>query len=264
MKYLFHFKYFDLLKALVVRDISARYKGSLFGIFWAFLNPCFMLALYSFVFGFVFTARWGDAAHLHESNFTLILFLGLIVHGAFGEVVLRSASLIGENVNYVKKIVFPLRMLSVVIVASSMINAMIGYFVFLFFYIIFVGVPPIQVLFTPIIFFVFTPFLLACSWFLSAIGAYIKDLNQILGTIVTGMLFMSPVLYPVSALPISIQKLIYANPLTFPIEQLRELSIFSDGIDFFGLVIYGAASVVMMFLAAKFFNKLSDGFSDVL
>ena len=100
----------SLLLTLVIREIASRYRGSLLGSLWSFFNPVFMLMVYTFVFSFVFKARWGSGEQ-SQTEFALILFAGLMVFNLFSECLGRAPGLILSYVNYVKKVVFPIEIL---------------------------------------------------------------------------------------------------------------------------------------------------------
>ena len=110
-----------LLRSLVIRDIQTRYRGTMLGFVWALVYPLMMLAVYAFVFGGVFNARWGSNGGMKD--FVLMLYCGLIVHAVFSETLTRSPSAILSNLSYVKKVVFPLELLTISHLASAVFNA---------------------------------------------------------------------------------------------------------------------------------------------
>ena len=110
----------SLLRQLLVRNISARYRGSVLGLFWSFAYPLMMLAVYTFVFGIIFKARWGvGALDENKAAFPLIMFCGLAVFNLFSESINSSGSLIVNNVSFVKKVIFPLELLPVCTVVTA-------------------------------------------------------------------------------------------------------------------------------------------------
>jgi lipopolysaccharide transport system permease protein len=121
------------------REVDGRYKGSLVGLGWSFFNPILMLAVYTFVFSFVFKARWGVESEGARVDFALILFIGLIMHGLLAEVLNQSHSLILINVNYVKKVVFSLEILPVVSMGAALFHAFVSIAVLLFAFFLFNG-----------------------------------------------------------------------------------------------------------------------------
>jgi ABC-type polysaccharide/polyol phosphate export permease len=104
----------QLIVQMTQREVAGCYKGSVMGLAGSFFNPVFMLAVYTFVFSVVFKARWGVGGEESKTQFAVVLFVGMIVHGLFAEVLNRAPVLILSNVNYVKKVAFPLEVLSFV------------------------------------------------------------------------------------------------------------------------------------------------------
>ena len=130
----------SLIVASVKREVLGRYRGSVMGILWSFFNPLFMLAVYTFVFSVVFQARWGGGTG-SKTEFALVLFAGLMMFTLFAECTNRAPSLILSNVNYVKKVVFPLEILPAVALLSAMFHMLISLGVWFLAYGLFFGVP---------------------------------------------------------------------------------------------------------------------------
>jgi lipopolysaccharide transport system permease protein len=256
---------------LIQREIAGRYRGSVLGIIWSLLTPLFMLAVYTFVFGTVFGARWADesaASGRHgehsTAEFAIILFAGLIVFQLFAEVINRAPTLILSNANYVKKVVFPLEILPVVALGSALFHAGVSLLVLLAFRLAVLGDVPLTALLLPIVLVPFCLMVLGLSWFIAALGVYYRDINQFLGTLVTALMFLSPIFFPVSALPEWIRAWVALNPITFPVEEARAVLIFGRMPDIPGLVIYMAAGLAIAVLGYMWFEKTRKGFADVL
>ena len=112
--------------ALVRVDLRSRYRGSILGIAWSFFNLLLMLTIYTFVFSVVFKARWGTGGvEESKTDFAILLFVGMIVHGLFAECINRAPALILSNVNYVKKVIFPLEILPIKVVIATFVNQLI-------------------------------------------------------------------------------------------------------------------------------------------
>ncbi len=197
-----------LILQLSKREVSSRYRGSVMGFFWTLLNPLLMLLIYTLIFGYVFKARWGDM-NLGDGGFALTLFAGLIVHGMFGECINRAPMLISSNVNYVKKVVFPIEILPWVAIYSAFFHTLMSLLVLLAFNLIINGSIPLTALWLPVVFMPYIIFLVGCLWLFSALGVFLSDIQQLMGVLTTALLFLSPVFYPISALPESVQGLIY-------------------------------------------------------
>lgn len=254
----------QLIVQMTKREVMGRYKGSALGLLWSFLNPVFMLVVYTFVFAVVFKARWGTGGEETKTQFAVVLFAGLIVHGLFAEVLNRAPGLILGNVNYVKKVIFPLEILPVISMGASLFHSLVSLFVLLVGFVIFNGFLNWTVIF---IFAVILPlvfFTQGLAWILASLGVYIRDVGQTVNIFTTVMLFISPVFFPVTSLPERFQVWIMANPLTFIIEQAREVLIFGHQPDWAGLGLYTLVALIVTWAGYAWFQKTRKGFADVL
>lgn len=252
-----------LLWQLTRRDIATRYQGSAVGLLWAFFSPVLMLLVYTFVFGYVFKARW-MGAETDRSFFALNLFAGMLVHGFFAECAIRSPGLLQQHSNFVKRIVFPLWLLPLVPLASALFHTCISFFVLFLAHLAIVQSAHWQLLLLPFLLVPFVVFLLGLVWMLSALGVYLRDLAQIIPIMVTVLMFMSPVFYPAEALPEQIRPIMYMNPLTPAIETLRAV-LFEGRLP--SLMAYSVALFVAIAFATLgffIFKRLKVGFADVL
>jgi lipopolysaccharide transport system permease protein len=252
-----------LIKALVKREVIGRYRGSMMGILWSFFNPLFMLLIYTFVFSEVFKARWTGGSD-SKTEFALILFAGLLVFNLFSECISRAPGVILANVNYVKKVVFPLEILLWVNLGSALFHACISLLVWLIFYAFLYGVPRMEILLMPIILLPFLLFIMGLSWLLASLGVFIRDISQFIGPIITALMFLSPIFYPASTLPEKYQALLLWNPLTSVIEQSRAIMVWGVFPDWHMYTIYLTASLLVAWLGFAWFQKTRKGFADVL
>ena len=249
------------------REVVGRYKGSAMGLLWSFLNPLLMLAVYTFFFAVVFKSRWGavpGGGEEPKTLFAVILFVGMIVHGLFAEVLNRAPTLILGNVNYVKKVVFPLEILPVISMGSALFHGFVSLMVLLCVFVAFNGFLHWTVLLVPLIFIPLIIFTLGLAWMLASLGVYVRDVGQTIGLAMTVMMFLSPVFYPITSLPERIRPWILANPLTFIIEQARAVLIWGQMPNWPGLVLYTAMATVVAWLGFAWFQKTRKGFADVL
>ncbi|MBU3556835.1 ABC transporter permease [Polynucleobacter sp. Ross1-W9] len=253
-----------LIIQMIKREVVGRYKGSIFGLAWSFLNPILMLAIYTFVFSVVFKARWGEGGVESKAQFALLVFVGMIVLGLFTEAVNRSPSVILGNANYVKKVVFPLEILPIISLGAALFHAAISFLV------LSVALVAINhqfhwtIIFAPLVFAPLVFFTLGVTWMLASLGVFMRDVGQTIGILTTILMFMSPVFYPVSALPTRFQSVMLLNPLTFIIEQLRAVAIAGVSPNWSGLAIYSAVALLVMWLGYAWFQKTRKGFADVL
>ncbi len=253
-----------LVKALIQREVLGRYQGSVLGILWSFFNPVFMLAVYTFVFSVVFKARWGIGESESKAEFALILFSGLLLFNLFAECVTRAPSLLLSNTSYVKRVVFPLEILPWVSFGAALFHACINFVVWLLFYLYIFGMPKVTLALFPLILVPFTLQLVGLGWFLSSLGVYLRDVSQMVGILVSTLMFLTPIFYPASALPVAYQHLLYLNPLTFIVELARDLLIFGKWPDWSAFGLVTACSAVVAWGGFAWFQKTRKGFADVL
>jgi lipopolysaccharide transport system permease protein len=245
------------------REVVARYRGSWVGIFWALLTPILMMLVYWFIFGLVFKVRWDPGMDVGP-RFAAILFSGLVVMGLFNDVLTRSPLLVLQNINYVKKIRFPLHILAWVVAGSALFHLLMASLVLLLFQLSTGGTVSHTLIAFPLI---LLPLLLMClglSWFLAGLGVYIRDTQQVVGFIATAMMFLTPVFYPISAVPYPYQKLMLLNPMTFVVEATRNLLFFEKWPDWHDLSVYTVAAIMVFWLGYAWFARLRRSFSDVL
>lgn len=257
-------RYRGLVGTMAQRDIVGRYRGSMLGLAWSFFNPVFMLAIYTFVFSGVFNARWGLGPQETKADFAIVLFVGIIVHGLFAECVNRAPGLILSNASYVKKVVFPLEVLPWVALGSAVFHAFASVLVLVVAEIVLRGHVPWTAILFP---FVLLPLLfttMGFAWFLTALGVYVRDIGQLTSVFTTVLMFLSPVFYPASALPPSVQAWLRLNPLTVIIEEGRNALVFGRVPDGYSLVLAFLVSLVVAWAGFAWFQKARTGFADVV
>jgi lipopolysaccharide transport system permease protein len=254
----------QLIAQLTRRDVIGRYRGSIFGLAWSFFTPLLMLAVYTFIFSVVFKARWADGGEQSNTGFAVVMFAGMIVHGLFAEALNRAPGLILSNVNFVKKVVFPLEILPVVAVAASLFHTCISLGVLLGAYAVYKGFVHWTALFIPFVILPLAIFSLGLVWALASLGVFLRDVGQTIGLVTTVMLFLAPVFYPLTAVPEAFRPVIMANPLTFIIGQAREVLVWGRQPDWAGLTIYTLLAVAVAWSGYAWFQKTRKGFADVL
>ena len=252
---------------MIKREVIGRYRGSFLGLLWTFVNPILMLAIYTFVFGVVFKIRLDPQnTDIYDDKFAfaLLLFIGLILFNLFSECLSRAPGLVLANVNYVKKVIFPLEILPLVSLGSALFHAGISFLV-LFTFLLVIDHPIHWTLIClPIIILPLLLLVMGLSWMLASIGVYVRDIGQFIGLILTMLLFMSPIFYPASALPESVRDYLFLNPLTFVIEQARAVTLYGQLPDWSGLVIYYMLACIIAWVGLMWFMKTRKGFADVL
>jgi len=255
----------QLIGQMTRRDVIGRYQGSAMGLAWSFLNPVFMLVVYTFVFSEIFKSRWGGiGGDDSKTLFAVVLFVGIIVLNLFSEVLNRAPGLILSNVNYVKKVVFPIEILPVIAMGAALFHSLISLGVLLAAFALFNGYLHWTAVFIPLVLLPLVILALGLSWMLASLGVFLRDVGQTIAIITTVLMFLSPVFYPVTAVPERFRPFLMANPLTFIIEQAREVLIWGHLPNWIGLGAYTLAAVVIAWAGYAWFQKTRKGFADVL
>lgn len=258
---LWHFRRLTLNMAR--REVLSRYRGSWLGLVWTLVTPLLLLLVYMFVFGFIFKARWPQSSGVDE-GFAALLFCGIIVYLMFSEVLNRAPRLIVDNVNYVKKVVFPIEILSAVSIVNALFHFCIAALVLLVF-VLFSGKGlSLALCYFPWLVLIFMLFLAGLSWFVSALGVYIRDVVYVTGFLTTALTFLSPVFYPKSIVPERFAMVMDLNPLTFYIEAFRSIMVLGQEPPLSALLIASAVALLVFVVGYAFFQRVKKGFADVL
>ena len=251
-----------LILRLARREIEARYRGSFLGLAWAVIAPLILLTVYTFVFSVVFKLRWANTSGTGE--FALMVFTGIIPFNIFAECINRSPDLMLENVSYVKKVLFPLDIMPMVSLASALFNAFFSVLVLMVFYLFVHGLPPVTALAAPLALIPMLLSILGLTWFLSALGVYIRDLRQFIGILVMTLMFLSPIFYPLTAVPEGYRSLYLLNPVAVVIVDLRGMLFAGEWPDLFNWATYLVLSALLAHLGYLWFMKTREGFADVV
>lgn len=249
-----------LLGQMIKRDVLLRYRGAMFGVVWIFLNPLIMLAIFAFVFGQIFQARWPQQEN--GAPFWLVLYSGLIAFNIFAEAVSRAPAAIRSYPSYVKKIIFPVEILPLVPLGAALVHGAFNYLILLT-ALAWTGHLHASALLYPFALLPLLLFALGLIWFLAAWGVFIKDMSQIVPPFVQMLMFLSPVLYPASAVPAILQPLYHFNPLGSVIETCRNLALghAADWPRWAAALLFGIAAA---WLGHAFFRHSREEFADVL
>ncbi len=254
-----------LVLQMVKREVLGRYRGSVMGLAWSFFNPLLLLVVYTFVFAVVFRARWsGGGDSSSHAEFAVILFVGMMVHGLFAECVNRAPTLILNNVTYVKKVVFPLQILPLVAMGSALFHMAVSFIVLVIAELLIMGRIPWTVVYLPLVLLPLVLATVGVAWFLAALGVYVRDIAQATSLFTTILAFISPIFYPISALPEKYQIWMRLNPLTYVIEEARNTVIFGRQMNWVQWVVYLAFGLSIALLGLLWFQKTRKGFADVL
>ena len=253
----------SLILQMTQRDILGRYRGASFGLLWSLISPFFMLLIYTVAFGYLLKSRWpGTSGNI--ADFAMLLSVGLIVHGFFAECLTRAPQLVVSNSNLVKRIVFPLEVLPWTMVLSALFHAFANFLVYVVLNLALRGemVPTLPLL--PLVVLPLAIAALGVGWLLSSLSVYLRDIGQVTGLLSTAMLFLSSAIVPVETLPEHYQWVFRLNPLTFIIDQAREVAFWGRMPDWSGLGLYTIGAIMFACLGYAVFQKMRRGFADVL
>lgn len=253
----------QLIAQMTKREVIGRYRGSIMGLGWSFFNPLLMLAVYTFVFSEIFKARW-VGQDLGKGSFAILLFVGMIVHGIFAECANRAPTLIMSNSNYVKKVLFPLEILPVVSMGSAIFHGCISLFVLLLAQLFLTSTIYWTALFLPLVLVPLIMATLGFSWLLASMGVYLRDVGQFIGVLTTVLMFLSPVLYPIAALPEAYRPWMQLNPLTYIIEESRSVVLMGNLPEWDKLATALLVGAIIASVGFWLFQKTRKGFADVL
>lgn len=253
----------QLIWQMTKRDVIGRYRGSVLGLMWSFFNPVIMLVVYTFVFSVVFKARWQTGSD-SKSEYALAIFIGIIVHGLLAECINKAPGLITGNVSYVKKVVFPLDVLPWIAMGATLFHTSVSLLAWGLCFALVNHTFHWTAVFLPLIFLPLIFYTIGLTWFLASLGVFLRDVGQVTGVITTILMFMSPIFYPITNLPKQFQVFMYANPITFILEQSRDVLMWGKLPNWEGLMISLLISILVACLGFAWFQKTRRGFADVL
>lgn len=247
---------------LARRELDSRYRGTLLGRLWVVLSPFLMLAVYTFVFGHILKSRWG--ADQGTTSFSLTLFSGLLLNSLLGECLSRAAGVIHGHGNYVKKLVFPLEVIPLSVVTAGLVNLLMGYLILLVAMLLLGHAPGWWALLLPVALLPFLLCIVGLTCLIAALGAYFRDIQQLVQFALVLALFLSPVLYPLTSLPEGARAFLTLNPLTIPVQTVRGLLFDVSMPSLVEQVTYCVAALLTAVFGIWLFLRVKSGFVDVL
>jgi len=253
-----------LIHQLVERELNVKFKRSRGGLLWVVLQPLLLLAGYTLVFGVILKSRWGSAGTGSSAEFALIMFAGLIFFNFFSAVITAAPGLIVHNKPYVQKMVFPLEVLSWSTLLAALINFGVSLLIWIVFSIAIRGHVPFSLAWLPMIIIPFALFALGCCWFLAAAGVFHADIEHLIPMLMLMLMLLSPLFFPVSAIPEQVRFLFDFNPLTYVLEQARQVMIYGHAPDVGVLAIGWVVGASFAWLGLVSFVRNRDGFADAV
>lgn len=245
------------------RELGERYRGSMLGFAWAFLVPAAMVAMYTFVFGVVFRARWGQAAG-GPAEYALFMYAGLVPYLFIVDVLGRAPLLLVGHATLVKKVAFPLPALALASTIAAAVHMLIGFGVLLALALLATGALPWTAVLIPLLVLPLVLGTLALMLVLASTGVFLRDLSPFVTAALPVLMFLSPVFYPLSAVPESFRGFMLLNPLTPVIEAIRGALLEGSLPSFGGWLLQVALAGLALALGLAWFRRLRPGFGDVL
>ncbi|MGS1013936.1 ABC transporter permease [Rhodanobacter sp. UC4450_H17] len=256
-------RHFSLIVQIARRDVAKRYRGSFAGLFWTFFNPMLMLVIYTFVFGVIFNGRWNDRVTGHF-QYAIVLFAGLNINAVFSECANRATTLIEENANYVKRVLFPLEALSWSTLGAALFHLIVSTVALLTLSLIINQHIPWTVVFFPVVVTCFLPFMAGAIWLLASLAVYLRDIRQVVSLITVALMFLAPILYPKEMIPENYRYLLYLNPLTVIAEASQDVLLWGKPPVWSHLAAYTLVSSIFAWGSFAWFEQTKKGFADVL
>lgn len=254
----------ELIRQFTKREVLQQYKGSYLGLVWSFGTPLAMLTVYTFVFSVVFKARFEGTTTGSHAEFALGLFAGLIAFNVLSEVLTSSPRLILNNANYVKKVIFPLEILPVSKLGAMIIDSLFNLIILLLGAVIILRYVPWTIIFLPLMYLPLIFLSLGLSWFMASLGVFIRDINNLLSVIVRMLFFLTPIFYPISAIPERYRPVLYLNPLTFIVNHFRRVILWGQMPDWSEYIVITGGTFVICMLGYIWFMKSKKTFADVV
>jgi len=252
-------RYRGLIQSLVARELKAKYRGSVLGFFWSFINPLLLLLIYSFVFKYLLPAKWQGIDH-----YELFLFCGLLPWTWFSASLLESSGVLISGGNLIKKVLFPAEILPIVTVLANLVHFLLGLTILAVFLVYYQR--PLhftELAWFPVAVIVQLIFTLGCALLLSALTVHFRDVRDILGHLVTFWFFATPIIYPYMAMQAWQMQWLNLNPFTHLAISYQEILFFEGPVGHWKwLLAVGVASTALFLFGYFVFDRLRDTFAE--
>ncbi|MBE3585670.1 MAG: ABC transporter permease [Thermoanaerobacter sp.] len=248
------YTYREMLRNLVAKELRARYKGSVLGFLWTFFNPLLMLVVYSVVFSFVMRSQ--------IENYSMFLFVALLPWNYLSVSVLQGAASLVQNGALIKKIYFPREILPLSVVLANLVNYLLSLLILVPALLVFNIKLTTAILAFPVVLMVETMLVTSLALCVSVANVYFRDLEHIVGILMTVWFFLTPVLYPVDIIPAKVKPFFNLNPATPLMEAYRAIFFYGRWPDWVSLGYLAAGLAVLLMLSLVFFNRLQRNIAE--
>jgi len=254
--------HWQAIQIFVNRDIRGRYIDSALGLWWAVIQPLALLGLYTFVFSGIMSVRLNGSTNTGE--FALYAFCGLLPWLAVADALTRSASVLFDQQPLIKKIVFPSEILPVHLVLSALVVEIVGLIAFLAVVIVGGRMPGWSLLLLPIVIALQFFFMTGIAWLLSTLAVYLRDVRQVVGLVLTLWMFLTPIVYPASAVPARFKWVLDINPMTAIVDAYRAALLDHRLPSPVPLIIFAAVAFTVFVAGHWVFTRAKPTFADLL
>jgi lipopolysaccharide transport system permease protein len=252
----------ELVRALVRKELAVRYRGSALGFLWVMLTPAVMIAIYTFIFAGVFGARFGEQGTAWD--YALYLFCGLLPWTAFQESAQGASQVIVSHANLVKRVVFPLEALPVAQVLAAHVTQAFGTLVLVAASAAIRGELHATLLWLPALVVPQLVATLGAAWLIASLGVFLRDTRQIVGLVFVAWLFLTPIIYPEQVVPERYRTYINLNPFTPLVRNYRRVIIEGSHPDWAGLAYFTLFALATFLVGYVWFAKTRKNFADVI
>jgi lipopolysaccharide transport system permease protein len=252
-------RYRGLIQSLVARELKARYRGSVLGFFWSFINPLLLLLIYSFVFKYVLAANYKGI-----EQYELFLFCGILPWTWFSASLLEASGVLISGGNLIKKVLFPAEILPIVTVLANLVHFLFGLIILAVFLVYYQRpLHLVELAWFPVAVLVQLIFTLGLALLLSAVTVHFRDVRDILGHLVTFWFFATPIIYPYYQMQPWQMRILNMNPMTHLAITYQEILYFNGPVGHWKwLIAVGAASCVFFLFGYFIFDRLRDTFAE--
>jgi ABC-type polysaccharide/polyol phosphate export permease len=256
------YRHRGLIVNFVRRDLQARYKGSTMGVFWSIVQPLVMLILYTMVFSTILKVQVGPAEG--TGVFAIYLFCGMLPWNAFQEGISRSAGVILDHSNLIKRTIFPAEILPIYVVASGLVQELIGLGILLGAVLLTAKTLSPTLFFLPVILLLQGFLTLGLAWIVAAVNVFLRDVGQLLGLVLTFWLFLTPIFYPPSLVPGSLAWILLVNPMVWVVEAYRSVILRGAIPSSTSLLALALCSSAAFLIGHRLFQRMQGAFADVI
>ena len=253
---------FDLIFSLARRELTARYRGSILGIMWTLVTPMVMIAIFTIIFAGIFKAKFGASSS--QWDYALYLFCGLLPWNAFQESLQLSSTTIVAHANLVKRVVFPLEALPVSLSLAAVVNQLFGTIVLIVAVILLRREMHVTIIYLPLI---LIPQLIAtfgAAWLVASLGVFVRDIVQGMALVLMAWMYLTPIIYPESIVPVPYRAAINLNPFTALVRNYRRVILDGLSPDWSGLAYFAAFALVSFVFGYWWFARTRKNFADVI